>query len=85
MWTIDEHGNATNGVDKCIFVQPELSTRFDVALVEKIDGRLVYTQLKNYLLERVAREFVRKLVEVINTHGEDAFVKIAHVYEEAHA
>ena len=85
MWTIDEFGNATNSVDKAIVIEVELSERFDVMLLEKVDGKIINTPLKLYLPELIAKEFVRKLVEFINVHGEEAFVKLAHINKEAHS
>ena len=83
MWTIDEFGNATNGTDKAIVIEAELSTRFDVTLLEKRDGKVVTTPLKLYLPEQTAKEYVRKLVDFINEYGEDSFVELTNINAEA--
>lgn len=83
MWTIDEFGNATNGTDKAIVIEVELSERFDVSLLEKRDGKVVTTPLKLYLPELVAKEFVRKLVDFINEYGEETFLELTHINAEA--
>ena len=83
MWTIDEFGNATNGTDKAIVIEVELSERFDVSLLEKRDGKVVTTPLKLYLPEQTAKEYVRKLVDFINEYGEDSFVELTHINAEA--
>lgn len=82
MWTIDEFGNATNGVDKAIVIQVELSTRFDVSLLEKHDGKVINTLLKLYLPERTAKEYVRKCVDFINQYGEEPFVELVCINAE---
>ena len=85
-WTVDElSGNAYNVAgDKAIVIQVELSTRFDVDLLEKRDGKTVTTPLKVYLPEQTAKEYVRKCVSFINEYGEDAFVELTHINAEVH-
>ena len=82
MWQFDKLGNATNGVDKAITIQVELSERFDVFLHEKTATGFQTTPLKFYLLDDEAREYVRKLVGILNVYGDEAFIEIAKLNAE---
>ena len=83
MWTVDElSGNAVNGVNKAIVIQVELSERFDVFLYEQTDAGTCVTPLKWYLLKDEAREYVRKLVDILNIYGDEAIINFAKLNAE---
>ena len=65
MWRLTDYG-ATNDVDEAIVIRVELSTKFDVFWLRRINDRTEETPLKWYLSKAEAKCFVSRLAAELN-------------------
>lgn len=65
MWRLTDYG-ATNDIDQAIVIRVELAEKFDVFWIRKIGDRALETPLRWYLSKSEAKDFVSRLVFILN-------------------